>query len=429
MTDQLIPFPNKQSRSQMGPWINESLGVPDLAGARRGRGPELRSINNERPLRAQLLDWQEAAELSDAWTDLMTRSMERNVFLEPGFALTAAQHFPPARRPSFLVVSDADKANAPERLIGVCALDVPDGFKSLTHGWLPKQAALGTPLLDKTQGVEAIDLMLAWIEREQPQTAGLLLPSIADNGPTAALLRERAEARSLELRSIDMGERAILYGGVDVEQMLHKAMSAKHVKELRRQRRRLEDMGELTYSSAASPAEIRLAVEAFLTLEAGGWKGGRGTALLSDPATASFVRTMTRRLAREGKCRVDSLDLNGVPIAMGIVLSTGANAFLWKIAYDESKANHSPGVQFTLEFTRRQAPNSGVEATDSCAIPDHPMIDRLWPDKLPMADIAFSIAQGRVKSFDRVYRRELLRRRLRLLAKRAYYAATGRKAS
>ena len=186
-------------------------------------------------------------------------------------------------------------------------------------------------------------------------------------------------------------------------------------------------MGELTYVSSQSPERVRLAVESFLTLEASGWKGGRGTALLSDPSTAAFVRTMTRRLSREGKCRVEALELNGVPVAMGIVLSTGSSAFLWKIAYDESKAAYSPGVQFTIEFTRRQVQLDGVSATDSCAIPDHPMIDRVWPDKLAIADIALAVSGARVVSFGKAFRKELMRRRFREYAKRAFYAATGRR--
>ncbi len=429
MSDHFIPYPVRPAGSQIGIWISESLGFAPAGSARARGGGAVgwRAITNDRPLRVELLDWREASERIDQWRDLTRRAMEPNVFLDPGFALTAAQHFPPARRPLFLMVSDASRAVDSERLIGVCALDAADGFRGLTRGWLPKQSALGTPLLDKTRGVEALDLMLAWFEREQPKVAGLLLPSLASDGPTATLMRERAGARGLDLQVIDMGERAVLFGGVDVEAMLHKAMSSKHIKELRRQRRRLGELGELTYVSNQAPERVRMAVESFLTLEASGWKGGRGTALLSDPSTAAFVRTMTRRLSREGKCRVEALELDGVPVAMGIVLSFGSSSFLWKIAYDESKAPYSPGVQFTIEFTRRQVQMNAIDSTDSCAIPDHPMIDRLWPDKLPIADIAFAVSGARLASFGKAFRKELMRRRFREYAKRAFYAATGRR--
>jgi hypothetical protein len=428
MSDQHIPFPFRPSASQLGQWISESLGIAALSdpSPRVAGGVGLRAITNDRPLRVDLFGWEAAADMVDAWNDLLGRALEDNVFLEPGFALTAAQHFAPGRRPSFLIVSDTSLLNN-HRIIGICALEVANGFPTLTRSWLPKQAALGTPLLDRARGVEALDLILAWIEREHPKTVGLLWPALASNGPTADLIRARAKARGLDLRQFDKGERAILFGGVDVEVMLRKAMSAKHIKELRRQRRRLGEMGELTYVSSRRPDQIRFAVERFLTLEAGGWKGGRGTALLCDPAIAAFVRTMTRRLSSDGKCRVESLELNGAPIAMGIVLSTGKSAFLWKIAFAEEHAAYSPGVQFAIEFTRRQVLDGKTASTDSCAIPDHPMIDRLWPDKLPIADMAIATSRSRGKSFDAAIRRELMRRKLHDYAKRAFYAATGRR--
>ena len=46
-------------------------------------------------------------------------------------------------------------------------------------------------------------------------------------------------------------------------------------------------------------------------------------------------------------------------------------------------ASASPGVQLTLALTERQI-GTGVAETDSCAIADHPMIDRIWPDRAPL---------------------------------------------
>ena len=102
--------------------------------------------------------------------------------------------------------------------------------------------------------------------------------------------------------------------------------SARRRKELRRQRRRLSETGVRRYVSARAPAEIARATERFLALEHNGWKGARGTALLADPTLATFVRTMTRLMAHEGKCRIDSLEIDGRPVAMGIVITVGDRA-------------------------------------------------------------------------------------------------------
>ena len=110
---------------------------------------------------------------------------------------------------------------------------------------------------------------------------------------------------------------------------------------------------------------------------------------------------------------------------MGIVLMSGDQAFLWKIAYDERFAALSPGVQFIIDFTLRQTADRTVATTDSCAIPDHPMIDRLWPDRLEIADVLLAPSAARAEAFAAAARRERIRRRLRAFAKRAYYAAVG----
>ena len=67
----------------------------------------------------------------------------------------------------------------------------------------------------------------------------------------------------------------------------------KKLKELRRQRNRLAEHGEVRFEVARTPDEIAPRVEIFLTLEASGWKGQRGTALTQDDGDAAFIRRAT----------------------------------------------------------------------------------------------------------------------------------------
>ena len=147
-----------------------------------------------------------------------------------------------------------------------------------------------------------------------------------------ALLRTRAILTGRQLQLFDVHERAILSGGEEGAAAMRHSLSVKKVKELRRQRRRLEGAGKLAFRTARTPLEVRDATEQFLALEARGWKGRRGTALLGDPALTTITRTMTRLLARDGKCRVLTLELDSEPVAAGILLESGGYAYLWKIA-------------------------------------------------------------------------------------------------
>jgi hypothetical protein len=64
------------------------------------------------------------------------------------------------------------------------------------------------------------------------------------------------------------------------------------------------------------------------------------------------------------------------------------------MAYAEDLARLSPGVQFVTELTAAQHANAEIRLTDSCAIPNHPMIDRLWPDRRPIADMVLGLRPG-----------------------------------
>ena len=126
--------------------------------------------------------------------------------------------------------------------------------------------------------------------------------------------------------------------------------------------------------SIPTPVEIPRATEDFLALEASGWKAQRG-ALLGHPSLATFVRSATRLLAREGKCQIHSLELDGKPIAMGVVIESGGRAYFWKIAYDEAWRAQAPGVQLVYALTETQTQRAEIE-TDRFLRPPRPYDDR-----------------------------------------------------
>ena len=218
----------------------------------------------------------------------------------------------------------------------------------------------------------------------------------------------------------------MLAPGSDPDELWTRGAGKKALKDLQRRRRRLAEQGAVEFSIASSPKEVRDALEEFLTLEASGWKGKSG-ALLADPALSAFSRGATRLLAREGKCRVARLTLAGRPLAMGVVIESRGRAYFWKIAFDEEFRAQAPGIHLLYELTRAQAARADIDMTDSCAIANHPMIDRFWPDRVAIADVAVQL-RGAV-GFDAACRFDTLRRGLRASAKRVFLRLLGRKAS
>jgi hypothetical protein len=76
-----------------------------------------------------------------------------------------------------------------------------------------------------------------------------------------------------------------------------------------------------------------------------------------------------------------ALRLNDRTIAMKCNLRAADGAFAFKICFDESFANFSPGVLLELENIRRLHATPGLNWMDSCAVYEHFMINRLWTDR------------------------------------------------
>jgi hypothetical protein len=83
--------------------------------------------------------------------------------------------------------------------------------------------------------------------------------------------------------------------------------------------------------------------------------------------------------------------LDGGAIAAAITLRSGDSAWFWKIAYDERFARYSPGVLLTLALTENLLDDVGMMRADSCATADHPMIDRIWRERLPLCDLMVAL--------------------------------------
>jgi CelD/BcsL family acetyltransferase involved in cellulose biosynthesis len=181
-------------------------------------------------------------------------------------------------------------------------------------------------------------------------------------------------------------ERALLAPAGERAGYIEQALPRKKLKELGRQLRRLGDEAAVAWDIARDAAAIGAALADFLALEAAGWKGRAGTAAASSPAIRAFLEAAVSALACEGQSEVIRLMLAGRAIAALIVLRSGDTAWCWKIAYDEQHARASPGVQLMLEATKALLAEPGLTRVDSCAAPDHPMIDHIWRERLPLAD-------------------------------------------
>ena len=114
---------------------------------------------------------------------------------------------------------------------------------------------------------------------------------------------------------------------------------------------------------------------------------------------------------------------------MAVVLRSGDEAYFWKTTFREKYASYSPGVLLALSMTTRLLTNPGTRFINSCAVPNHPMIDRLWPDRIEMTDLMVSIHGQSERRFAASVMIEGARRKIRKQAKELFYAMKKLKAA
>ena len=251
---------------------------------------------------------------------------------------------------------------------------------------------LCTPLLDRGLAEEAVTGIMQ--QARQAGAHALIFRAIPLDGAAMRAFTEVLRRGGMQPTVLQSHVRACLDATGDADDLLREALGAKKLKELRRQRNRLAEHGAVAFEVARTPAEMATAVETFLTLEASGWKGQRGTALSQDDGDAAFVRRATSALAETGQCEIVTLRAGEAPVATAIVLRHQDRAFYFKLGVDERFAKFSPGVQLTLELTRYLCADPAIRLVDSTAAPDHPMINPIWRGRLAIGDVLIPLRRG-----------------------------------
>jgi CelD/BcsL family acetyltransferase involved in cellulose biosynthesis len=332
----------------------------------------------------------------ERWDELAARAVEPNIFYEPTWLRAVSNHARDYRDAKMLLAWDGP---AKKRLLGLMpvwtawrALKLP---LPVLVAWQP-YAPLRTPLLDGKMTDAAVHGLI-----DAAVAAGaeaLFLPLQTVDGLALRALQRALKKRGFACEVENLRERARLNADADADTLLLGSLGAKKIKELRRQRNRLADHGEVSLKVFEKPAEVSAALENFLKLEASGWKGKRGTALVQNAGDAAFIREAARGLAARGEFEVLALDVGKHTAASCLVIKGGRQAYFFKLAHDEREAKNSPGVQITLDLTRRLCADRKIEEVDSTADSNHPMIDHIWRDRLALGDVFVPLTKNKIRA-------------------------------
>jgi hypothetical protein len=327
---------------------------------------------------------------------LANRTVESNIFFNPRFLAPAMPRLE-NREVRLAVIRDGDDYRSRLRLLVPFSIErpaVPLGVPVM-RSWANPFGPMGTPLIDRDDPLGVLDDFFTMLARPHLKLPRLfVVPDLRLDGPVAALLKTLSETRDLPLAVTGENPRPMLKSDLDGDTYLKNSLRAHHYREFRRLKRRLADHGRLEHETARGPEEVRYAIEDFLALEASGWKGRERSAMAVDRFRAAFAREAVHGLADLDMCRIHKLTLDGRTIASLIVFVEQGVAYTWKTAYDETLSAYSPGTLLMIEVTKQHLDDPNIIMTDSCAVPDHPVMSRLWSEHSPTGTFVIGLAPG-----------------------------------
>ncbi|MEO8092009.1 MAG: GNAT family N-acetyltransferase [bacterium] len=183
----------------------------------------------------------------------------------------------------------------------------------------------------------------------------LRLAGVPAASPTAAIAPEALRAAGYRV-AVGRQQLSPYVALPETWEKLLATLSRNQRSQVRRKRKRVEREGSLVFRTTTA-ADLDTDLDRFFELEASGWKGAAGTAILQDPRALRLYTDFARAAASKGWLRIHLLELGGVAIAGDYSCVLGDAAFLLKTGFDERYAHLSPGA-----VVRGEALRAAIEA-------------------------------------------------------------------
>lgn len=313
------------------------------------------------------------------WAALALDAAEANAFYAPDMLGAALDHLASDGAVRLIEARDGDT------LIGLLPVTVQPRHGRLpmacVGNWMHDHCFFGAPIIARGREVAAWRDFLAQLDAAPWARGFLHLEGLDAAGANAAAIEALCVEQRRGRREIHRYDRAMLRSDLSADAYWEAHVRAKKRKELRRLQKRLADLGAVATRQLADRADLARWCGDFLALEASGWKGQESTALASKSADAAFFRAACAAAFDADRLHMLRIDLDDRPIAMLVNFRHGDGAFSFKIAFDEALGRFSPGVLIEIANLHAVQDDPAIGWMDSCAAPDHPMIDSLWAER------------------------------------------------
>jgi CelD/BcsL family acetyltransferase involved in cellulose biosynthesis len=277
----------------------------------------------------------EVATLSDEWDELAIR--------------TGA---PPFVRPGWI---EAWWARFGQGELQILALRRNGGLAAVLplarrRGMLRSCSNVHTPVFDAVSpGLEDVRVLL---EAALDASRGVILDRLESDGMLAAVARQLGDERQSRLVVLDQMLTPYVDSSVSWE-AFEKSLSGSRRRNVRRRRRRLAELGEVTIDTFDGTDDLEAHFEEFLRLEATSWKAELGTAVNSSPQTTRFYHDVIAWATEKKLLQLSFVRVGERRVAVALLIDDGRRRHQLKVGFDDEYTPYSPGVLQGFEEIRR----------------------------------------------------------------------------
>jgi CelD/BcsL family acetyltransferase involved in cellulose biosynthesis len=264
--------------------------------------------------------------LADEWDELADQT-EAPPFLRPGWVRSWWCAFGSGQ----LEIVTARRSNA---LVGLLPVVRRRGcLFSPTNAHTPEFGVLAVDELTRRRVLEAV------VGRARRRISFDFLETAGSD--FAAL---RATSAQLRLRTLTRPLQRSPYLAISGDwNTYERSLSRSHRQDVQRRLRRLTEAGEMRFEIFDGKESLHRLLDEGFGVEAAGWKGEGGTAIMSRADTLRFYTDLASWAARIGILRLAFLRLDGRPLAFQFNLEDDGRVYHLKDGFDEEFARFSPG--------------------------------------------------------------------------------------
>lgn len=335
----------------------------------------------------------------EAWIRLAGEAAEPNVYYEPALLLAALRNLAGDADLRIVLVLSPGPETGTDRLVGLFPLERCRGYHgvpiSQLRFWQHLHCFLTTPLVAADSVEFALEAFLTYLA---DQDAKLIeWGALGADGPVYEALRVSLRNRGLACHETRSFERAVLERGESAERYIEANLRRSRKKGHRRNRRKLEEEGASQLRRLPVGEDPLPWLEAFLALEASGWKGREGTAMQQMPSERQSFMEAACEAARRNQLIIVGLELEGRFIAMQCnfrAACTGGASFSFKMAYDETFARFGPGLLLEVGYIEAFHADGSARWEDSCCAEPGAPVEEFWGGRRRIVSLEASTSRG-----------------------------------